>query len=176
MTAVTVVLGKAENLRADALIVGINPAGPWDGDVDEAIRKVAGEAFHQQITPHMPLYDNDIIMAWRPGDTEGTIPYGCVIFIVDEQKQPLRNIVSQSLRVACQNRCTHVVLPLMRASFEPGTHKREESIDEILEELRQGIGDFRMSGRAKHVHEVIILVDDAQVMADQIFMRFVATA
>ncbi len=130
--------GDIAQVKSDALITAINAAGMWAGGIDRVIYAVAGDAYHKQARAAMPLKDGQTIVARDPKRHRGT--FKNVVFVVDERRLKLRQIVMNGLVAASDAQCTSVTLPAIRMGVMLG--KVEKTVEEAVNELAAGVREF----------------------------------
>jgi O-acetyl-ADP-ribose deacetylase (regulator of RNase III) len=150
-----VISGDIAQMPADALITAINGQGWWFGGVDGAIQRVAGDFFHRQV--QLPVRDGDVVYASL--SREVACPFRNVIFVVDNLKQPLQNIVLAGLREAEAQQLAEITLPVMRTGVMAGAR---ETKDEALQALADAIMQFKAE-KPTAVKRLLVVVynDDA---------------
>jgi len=116
---VTVAFGNIAQKKTDALITAINSGGMWFGGIDGVIQGVAGNAFHAQAAKAMPLKHGQAIVANGKGVAHGG-SFSNVIFVVDDLKGPLREIVNNGLEAAANAGFKSVTLPTIRMRHARG--------------------------------------------------------
>lgn len=136
---VTVLSGDISAVKADGLITAINSGGMWFGGIDGVIMKSVGGQFHEQAKGAMPLKDGQVVVA-RGGSGTVRAAFQNVIFVVDDLKQPLHNIVLAGLRAAEANGMKSVTLPTIRMGVMLGVV--EKSVTEAIAEMSLGIDKF----------------------------------
>ena len=130
--------GDVARVKADALITAINSGGMWFGGIDGVIRRVAGDLFHRQAAYAMPLSDGQTVVAKRVTVHAGD--FGDVIFVVDDLKQPLRNVIYAGLKAAAEAGCKSVSLPMIRMGVMLGAV--EKSKEEAVIEMSAAVDEF----------------------------------
>lgn len=138
MAAVKTVSGDISRIGADALITAINSGGAWFGGIDSVIMRAAGESFHAQASKAMPLADGQTIVAM--GNGSPTVPFTNVVFVVDDLRRPLREIVYNGLKAASDAGFVKVSLPTIRMGVMLGVVER--SLDEAVSEMASGVRSF----------------------------------
>jgi O-acetyl-ADP-ribose deacetylase (regulator of RNase III) len=111
MMKVLVQSGEITKVEAAALIAAICPSGWWIGGVDNLIQLVAGTHFHDQVRRVMPLSFGQTVIA--VGDSLG-LAFRNVVFVVHDQRQPLRNVIKAGLRAASEAGFNSVTWPVFR--------------------------------------------------------------
>lgn len=117
---ITVYDGNITNIPATAIATLINSGGLWFGGLDSAIQSVAGNYYHAQAAAASPLSDGEVVLARGPQDRTG-LAFEHVIFVVDDLKQQLNDLVFLAIQEAYQQDqeayqqdYASVSLPLMR--------------------------------------------------------------
>ena len=131
--------GDLAKVKADVLMTAINSGGMWFGGIDGVIHRAAGDLFHRQAACAMPFSDGQTVVAQR-----GSLPHGGafndVVFVVDDLKQPLRNIVYAGLKAAADAGYKTVSLPMIRMGVMLGAV--EKSKEEAVIEMSAAIDEF----------------------------------
>jgi O-acetyl-ADP-ribose deacetylase (regulator of RNase III) len=139
VTNVDLVNGDIAHVPADALITAINSGGAWFGGIDGVIQRVAGNLFHSQAKAAMPLTDGQIIVAMGNGQKNNGA-FRNVVFVVDDLKRPLHQIIFNGLVAASEAGFRSVTLPAVRLGVMRGVV--EKSNREALAEIAKGIQLF----------------------------------
>lgn len=160
MTKISVIEGDITQMSADALITVVNASGLWFGGIDKAIRRVAGNMFHSQIAQYAPL--NDGIGIYAPATTTHCGAFKDVIFVIDELKQPLADVVLVGLELAVDNELKSVTIPAIRTGVMSGVRETHE---EALIALAQAVSFYRGSP----LDQIIIVVHNSS--ADATFLN-----
>jgi len=136
--SVSVVAGDITRMKVDALITAINSGGLWFGCIDGAIQRAAGNMFHQQAANVMPLRDGQIVVARSHHGHNAA--FGNVIFVVDDLKRPLHEVVLGGLQAASDAGFKSVSLPTIRMGVMLGVV--EKSVAEAITEMSAGVRQF----------------------------------
>jgi O-acetyl-ADP-ribose deacetylase (regulator of RNase III) len=128
-TGVYVQRGDICRIPTDAIITPINSEGLWDGGIDGAIERVAGNLYHSQARRRMPLKNlQTVVSRGIPGD----INRGCfrdVVFVIDDLQSPLEEVVYTGLETANEEGYERILLPTMRMGVMSGVveklHKKQ---------------------------------------------------
>lgn len=139
MSKVLVVSGDIAKVSTDALITAINSEGLWFGGIDGVIKRVAGSLFHSQVMAAMPLHDGQTIVALKQGRAHGGA-FINVVFVVDDLRRPLHEIVYDGLKAASDAGFKSVSLPTIRMGVMLGVV--EKSTKEAVEEMAEGVKKF----------------------------------
>jgi O-acetyl-ADP-ribose deacetylase (regulator of RNase III) len=155
--AIAVVPGDITRQPAKALITAINSGGMWFGGIDGAIMRVSGNMFHQQASMAQPLVDGQVVFA-QSMDGHGGV-FSNVIFVVDDLRQPLRNIVLAGLNEAERQGMTTVSLPTIRTGVMAGAV--EPTVGAALAEMAAGICDFQASRPSSVTSVTVVVYNDS---------------
>lgn len=136
---VRVVLGDITQTPADAIITGINSAGAWFGGIDGAIQRVAGDLYHSQAENSMPLKNLGVVVAKRENVTHRG-KFEDVIFVVDDLRNPVSDVVCAGLEAAHKQGYKSVSLPAIRMGVLAG--KVERTPIETVQKIREGVEKF----------------------------------
>jgi O-acetyl-ADP-ribose deacetylase (regulator of RNase III) len=137
--SVSVVSGDIARVKADALITAINSGGMWFGGIDGVIMRAAGNCFHQQAKRAMPLTDGQTVVTYDNGRAHNGA-FTNVVFVVDDLKRPLHEIVYNGLRSASDAGFKSVSLPTIRMGVMLGLI--ETSVNEGVGEMAKGVKKF----------------------------------
>lgn len=137
MTRVDVFSGDITKYEAAGLVTAINSGGMWFGGIDGAIQRVAGDMFHHQARAAMPLSDGQVVFARAMDGHDGR--FSGVLFVVDDLKRPLREIVGAGLREAESQGLETLTLPTIRMGVMLGVCEptREAALDEMALAVRE---------------------------------------
>jgi O-acetyl-ADP-ribose deacetylase (regulator of RNase III) len=157
--SINVVLGDISKVKTDALITAINSRGIWFGHIDAVIIRNAGDLFHSQIESVMPLKDGQTIVTRSGRDTHnGTIAN--VVFVVDDQKHPLREVIRNGLQAASDAGFESVSLPTIRMG--KAINIVEKSVEEVMAETAAGVKDFLIANPETLIKKIIFVVHSNQ--------------
>lgn len=132
--------GDITRVKTDALITAINSGGMWFGGIDGVIQRVVGNLFHRQAQQAMPLTDGQTVVADH-GSAAHTAAFANVVFVVDDLKRPLRDIIYAGLKAASNAGYKSVSLPTIRMGVMLGAV--EKSKQEAVSEMAEGVRKFR---------------------------------
>jgi len=136
--SVSIIAGDISRVKADAIITAINSGGMWFGGIDGVIQRMAGNLFHQQAAA-MTLTDGQTIVALSNGRAHKGA-FTNVVFVVDDLKRPLHQIVFNGLKAASDAGFKSVSLPTIRMGVMLGAV--EKSVDEAVGEMAKGVNMF----------------------------------
>lgn len=153
-----VLSGDISQVGADALITAINSAAMWFGGIDGVISRVAGNMFHDQVNKQLPLEQNETIIARKTHDHHGQ--FENVVFVIDDLKSPLRNVIKSGLDAASDAGFKNVTLPTIRMGVMLGAV--ESTKEEALEEMIQGIRLHEETGSVIE-HLTFVIYNDSNV-------------
>ncbi len=152
MATITVVEGDITRVPTDALIAVVNSAGMWFGNIDGAIRRVAGGLYHNQLVRRQyDLKDGEAIYA-ASGNARHSGAFKDVIFVIDDLEQPVESIVLSGIESAIEHNARRVTIPTIRTGAKAG---QRETLAEALDGLAQVVGSFTHSGL---IDEITIVV------------------
>jgi O-acetyl-ADP-ribose deacetylase (regulator of RNase III) len=132
---VSVVSGDIARVKADALITAINSGGMWFGGIDGVINRAAGNLFHSQAAK-VRLVDGQTVVARSNGSAHDGA-FTNVVFVVDDLKRPLHEIVYNGLKAASDAGFKSVSLPTVRMGVMLGVV--EKSVNEAVAEMARGV-------------------------------------
>ena len=155
--SVSVVAGDITRVDADALITAINSSGMWFGGIDGVIQRAAGNLFHSQAAEAMPLKDGGTVVA-KSGSRLVKGEFENVVFVVDDLKLPLRDIVFNGLKAASEAGFHSVSLPTIRMGVMLGQVERtpEEAVGEMVE----GVKKFFALPKTSLAHITFVVYND----------------
>ena len=133
---VWVVSGDIARVRADALITAINSGGMWFGGIDGVINREAGNLFHQQAAEAMPLRDGQTIVARNKGHAHDGA-FTNVVFVIDDLRRPLREVIYSGLKAASDTGFKSVSLPTIIMGIMLGVV--EKNVNEAVAEMAKGV-------------------------------------
>jgi len=133
---VAVVDGDIATIEADALITAINSSGAWFGGIDGVIMRCAGLVFHEQASKAKLVDGRAIVVR---SDTPHKGKFGDVVFVVDDLRLPLSDIVAAGLKAADKAGFKSVTLPAIRMGVAIG--EVEKSAKEVVEEIVIGVNN-----------------------------------
>jgi O-acetyl-ADP-ribose deacetylase (regulator of RNase III) len=142
----------------DAIVTLINSEGAWFGGVDGAIQRVAGGQYHAQagaVLNSKGLRNGQTVVAkGNRGNHRGS--FDDVIFVVDDLKSPLGELVYTACKVAKREGYGSIALPLMRTGVMLGAV--EPDVKAVVKEMRKGFDRF--AGEADSDMEIYVVVYD----------------
>jgi O-acetyl-ADP-ribose deacetylase (regulator of RNase III) len=157
-TTVSVISGNIAQIPADALITAINSRGAWSGRIDDVIVELAGEQYHDHAWANAPLCDGKTIVAIRQSRHDGQ--FEDVIFVVDDLRQPLRQIILAGLNVAEEAGYQTVTLPLIRMGAAIG--RVEKTPQEAIDEMAAAVRAFLSTGPSSLQSITFVVYNDVQ--------------
>lgn len=158
---VRVQVGDITRMPAQALISNINSEGMWWGGIDGAIQGAAGNQFHTQaaqVLERSGLQEGQTVHARAQQPHKGA--FGDVVFVVDDGRKPLREIVLEGLRAADRAGMQSVSLPAMRTGVMAGP----AGPGAALREMAAGIQQFQGENPAS-VRDIQVVVYKDPTMA-----------
>lgn len=153
---IRVIQGDITREPSDGLITAINGGGLWlwNGGVDRAIRRAAGDQFHEQADNQMPLAEGRVIFATKFFGGE-KLAFDSVIFVVDNLQRPLREVVFAGLQEAERQRLAVVTLPSLRTGVMEGVY--EPTVEAALDETVAALMQF-VASQPHYVQKVTVVV------------------
>lgn len=134
--------GDITKFPVEAIATLINSSGLWFGGVDGAIQRVAEDHYHHSARIALNtvgLSDGATILV--SGDHNyhnGSFDH--VVFVVDDLKRPLSELVYLALERVYSQGITSVALPLMRSGVMLGVV--EPDVKAVVQEMLRGIDRF----------------------------------
>jgi O-acetyl-ADP-ribose deacetylase (regulator of RNase III) len=152
--------GDITTKKGDSLITAINSSGMWFGGIDGAIRRSKGNYFHQALAEKSNVNG---LPDGKPFFIHGTserpaLPHKSfenVIFVIDDLKKKLHEIILSGLQKAEDMEQETVLLPTVRMGVMLGVVEKSE--DEALDEMKKGVELFEKTNPF-HVKEVTFVV------------------
>lgn len=126
------------DVQVDAIVTLINSDGWWLGGVDGAIKRVAGGLFHAQAA-RAELSDGKVVVA-KQGYYSHSGSFKDVIFVVDDLRSILSELVYSALVEAKNQGYQSVSLPLMRTGVMLGAV--EPDVRAVVEQMKFAIRKF----------------------------------
>lgn len=155
---VEVISGDASQIEADALITAINSGGLWFGGIDGVIQRCAGGWYHNQATAKQLTDGMTVVARGDPARLGGR--FNNVVFVVDDLKQPLKDVVSAGLSAADAAGMRTVTLPTIRMGVMLGAV--EKTAQQAVTEIVAAVQEF-VHGSPKCIsHIKIVVYMDAQ--------------
>ncbi len=156
MEKVNVKMGDIINEEADAIITLINPQKAWFGGVDYAIMSAADEMYHQ-VPAAMELHDGQVIIAEGDHQKHHGM-FNNVIFVVDDRKRPLNELVFTALQEAHNSKFKSVSLPVMRTGVMLGAVEPDKI--STIKEMVIGIKNFHKKYSAQLEINIVVFNDE----------------
>lgn len=163
--AISVRSGDIAAVEADALITAINSGGTWFGGIDRVIVRRSGGHFHNEAASRI-LVDGDAFLVAGP-PAPGS--FRNVVFVVDDLKRPLQDIVLAGLRAAASAGCETVSLPAIRMGVMQGVVERSK--EEAAASLVAGVNDFTREAD-RELDVTIVVYNDPEAVAQ--FRKLIA--
>lgn len=154
-STVRIISGDISRIDADALITAINSKQWWSGNIDRVIMKKAEYHFHQQAS-ECDLQDGKAIVAWGSQDETISGSFRNVVFVVDDLKRPLYEIVRTGLEAAADAGFKKVSLPTIRMGTMLG--RVEKTTEEAVQEMIKGVEEFFNANANSSLKEVTFVV------------------
>lgn len=161
-TSVSVVSGDIARVKADALITAINSGGMWFGGVDGVINHVAGNLFHQQAAKAMPLADGQTVVARSNGHAHDGA-FTNVVFVVDDLKRSIVEVVFAGLEAADKAGFATVTLPTIRMGVMLGVV--EKSAEEAVVGMGVAVRNFLKRNPTSVKNITFVVYNDRKVQS-----------
>ena len=140
----------------DGLITAINSGGMWFGGIDGAIQRAAGNQYHAQAGARLAsLKHGSAFVARQVAKHRGT--FRDVVFVTDDLKGPVRDIVLAGLEQAHAAGMASVSLPAMRMGVMRGVVEKtpQETAAGIMAGVDQFIAKHGHATSLKDIHFVL---------------------
>lgn len=137
-----VVEGDITRITSDAIITAINSGRMWYGGIDSAIKRSArdrynnNDFYHAQAAAKMPLKNLQTVIA-RGFDLTS---FRDVVFVVDDLKSPLNQVVYTGLEAASNEGYQKVLVPTIRMGVMNGIVEKTE--EEAIQKMALGVRNF----------------------------------
>lgn len=126
----------------DAIVTPINSAGYWAGGVDLAIRRMAGNQYHEQAAQELTrssARDGTTIVARKLQEHGGQ--FEDVIFVIDNFELEVCDLVYLSLFMAQNQDYSRMAMPVMRTGLVDGLSGL--SMAQTAEQIKAGLERFQ---------------------------------
>lgn len=145
---------------ADAMITAINSGGLWMGGIDRVIERYAGNQFHAQAAAQKLSHLTTVVARKeRPHRAK----FENVVFVVDDLKSPVRDVVYAGLKAASDAGFACVSLPAIRTGVMLGVV--EKDAQEAVNGLMKGILDFFTDFPNTVINDVkFVIYSDGEIM------------
>lgn len=160
---VNLIEGDITQVKADALITAINPAGAWFGGIDRVIQSVARNMFHDQARAALPLRHLQTVVAKKRG--QHSAQFGDVVFVIDDidRRQPLGPVIIAALEGADEAGYKSVSMPAIRTGLALGQIEKDAAA--AAREIASGIERF-VGGGTSALKEMTIVIYNAKDVFD----------
>ncbi len=134
--------GDATQLEADALVTLINSQKMWFGGMDGAIQRAGGAQFHAQASVALDHGSRDGDAIYAPGTPERG-KFKAVIFVVDDLRRPVSDLMAMALTCALDHGCKTVATPALRCGVAAGLV--EKTAEATVAGLFKGLEIFNIA-------------------------------
>ena len=170
---VSVIRGDITRIAGDAVMTLINSRkNNWHGGVDMAIKRVAGELYHEQAAREADrggLRDGQVVIASGSAQQHRGA-FDQVVFVIDDLARPLGDLVVVGLVAAAADGIRRIALPAMRTGVMLGRY--EPTVLDAAREMHRGIGQFFSQGGPAMAITIVVYQDPlAQEALQQELMR-----
>lgn len=121
--------------NVDAIVTLVNSGRMWFGGVDGAIQRLSSQ-YHSRLGQVPSLTDGEVIVV-EGKDIAHTGSFNDVVFVVDDLKTPLSELVYSALQAAKGKGYTSIALPLMRTGVMLGAV--EKTLEAVVNQMQLGI-------------------------------------
>ena len=166
--------GDIAQIQADVLITAINSQGIWSGGIDNVIYQVAGNFFHSYALKKMPLKDGQTILALGKGYKHSGL-FSNVIFVVDDLKKPLHEIIYAGLKTCSDAGFKTVLIPTIRMGVMLGVVEKNKH--STITRLHQGVWNFFAMNKDHNLEKITFVVyndTDTELLLKQLIYESVA--
>jgi len=175
MKKVHVVSGDLTQTPSDAIVTAVNSGGMWFGGIDGAIQRVAGNLFHNQVAQALPLKQGATVVA-KSGSKKHNGEFNNVVFIIDDLRGPLSEVILNGLTAASNAGFKSVSLPTIRMGVMLGVV--EKSKEEAVGEIVGGVARFFDENPKTSIESItfVVYVDpDTEELLKETFAEMPAT-
>lgn len=147
----------------DAIVTLINSEGAWFGGVDGAIQRIAGGQYHAQageVLNSRGLRNKQVVVA-KGNRASHRGSFDDVIFVVDDLKSPLNELVYTALQSAKKEGYSSIAFPLMRTGVMLGAV--EPDVRTVVREMRKGFDRFTAEGDVS-MDIYVVVYDDPEAV------------
>lgn len=141
--SVVTVDGDAAQLPADALLAAVQPSGFCHGGINAMIEKACGPGIRAQVDAQKPLTDGKTFLT--KGDAASKAKFKDVVFVADDMRQPLHQLVFKGLKAADEAGVKTISLPVLRTGWNFGFI--EKTYEHVVAETIKGLNLFLEGGR-----------------------------
>ncbi|HAZ07990.1 MAG TPA: hypothetical protein DCZ01_05565 [Elusimicrobia bacterium] len=145
--------GDISQVKAHGLISAVQLSGFCRGGINAMLERVGGPGFGRQVSAATPLRDGQTLLV--RGDSENKGRFENVVFVADDMRRPLRELVSLGLKAADAAGLTQVSLPALRAGWNFGF--LEKTYEQVVSETVKGVNSF-LAGRPANVKKISLVV------------------
>lgn len=144
------------DVSVDAIVTLINSGGMWYGGVDGAIIRVAGQLYHSGARQAMPLTDGQVVVVEGDHDDHHG-SFDDVVFVVDDLRQPLSNLLSKALQTIKSKGYTRVAMPMFRTGVMLGVV--ESDAHAVVDQMERAFSGFNHDG----MDIFIVIYNDSRI-------------
>lgn len=160
---------------SDSLITAVDSKGIWCGQVDVAIRENIGDYYHQALLGHitqksgMPMFEDGQVLEIK-GEENHKGPFDNIIFVIDDVKKPLSEIIYNGLAKANKEGTKIVTMSCIRAGESYG--KKETSFEEMATEVYKGIKLLLNNEPEINIKRLLMLTYDNYIYQSLLLKQF----
>lgn len=159
--AVEILGGDISQVEAHGLISAVQLGGFCSGGINAMIDRVGGPGFGRQVEAAKPLRDGQTLIVG--GDSGNKGRFENVVFVADDMRRPLRELVSLGLQAADRAGLTRVSLPALRTGWNFGF--LEKTYEQVVSETVKGVNAF-LALRPANVKKISLVVHDNPRLLD----------
>lgn len=165
-TEIYVSQGDITQVLTESVIIPLNSGGMWTGGVNAAIQRVAGNHYHDQLAAWSDVDDLQTIVAtgsreYHKGEFDN------VVFVIDDVRSPLNQVVYNGLEAASNEGYQSVVLPTIRMGEMLG--EAEKTPEEAVRKMGKGVRNFMDKyGSQTPLKDLRFVVYNDQATADML--------
>ncbi len=158
---ISILTGDIAQAQADAVIAPVDEAGLCGGGLHGALLGAGGACLREQLEKAGPRKDGRTVLARADGS--GRAGFQSVLFLQDERRRPLPEVVRDGLLAADKAGLASVSLPALRTGSVFGAV--EKSAQEVVDGLRRGVELFLAEGRSALRRISLVVRNDAGLAA-----------
>jgi O-acetyl-ADP-ribose deacetylase (regulator of RNase III) len=152
----SIISGSISGVPAAALVTCVDSSTHHPGEIDNVIKRAAGNRFHNQLAG-TPVVHGQTVVAEGDGTHEGA--FENVIFVWDTLSGPLAPIVTAGLNAAADKGFKTVSMPVMRTGDMNG--RFEKTTAEVVAQMAAGVAAFREEHGNGMEIQVVVYNDEA---------------
>lgn len=167
MTKINVISGDISKVKSDALITAINSGGMWFGGIDSVIKQCAGNLFHRQAAEKSLEHGMTVN---TKGDISNEGSFTNVVFVVDDLRGPLGDIIYNGLMSTSDSGYSSVTLPTIRMGVMLGAVEKTSA--EAIQQMIDGVQRFVTKNPHTSIKDITFVVYQDEAIVDALKAGF----